>query len=381
MCAHPARGVDATVATDATLGESKMAVPECPVRIGLAIGEGTGRELADVFEVTIREIAHHHSISISVDRSPRVYQSYHSLCGEDDADVERVAQLTQEDAAHYEDFCRRLSADGVPAVFRTALNAQSLYLVRQRLHAVKVEHLVAPNLEILLIRDQAQGFYTGDNFHDLSNGLVVRRCVFSQTLTSAILAFAIGEARRTWGHDGIDRVILAYKYHLLDGCFSAWVRRASDEHHLPIDLYQPDTANRLLLRNGMRGRVLLIGANEWADIMHVVLLDRFGLGSQESRFTRNVYLHPSVAGLVVYQTVHGSADDLAGKRQVNPMATLRAAAAIMERHAGCRGCEAAMEQALLRAAALGIATRDLGGATSTDELTTFALRALVAEYH
>ena len=42
------------------------------------------------------------------------------------------------------------------------------------------------------------------------------------------------------------------------------------------------------------------------------LLDRFGAERQESRFTENVHLHPDVAGLVEYQTVHGSADDLEG---------------------------------------------------------------------
>jgi isocitrate/isopropylmalate dehydrogenase len=355
-----------------------MAIPPCHVKVGLATGEGTGRELADVFEAVIREIAHRYGVRIGIDRSPRIYHSYHSLCGESDDDAERIAQLTEDNAAHYEDF-RRLSDSGVPAVFRTALNAQSLYLVRQRLHSVKVEHLVARDLEILLIRDQAQGFYTGDNSHDLASALVVRRCVFSQSLISAIVAFAIAVARRTWSRDGIDRVILAYKSHLLDGCLSSWVRQCAQEHNMPLDLYQPDTANRHQLRDGIRGRALIIGAKEWADIMHIVLLDCFGLGSLKCRFTRNVYLHPSLEGLVEYQTVHGSADDLAGKRQVNPMATLPAAAAIMERHAGCRGLEAAMDLDLQRASALGIKTFDLGGATSTDELAAFALRVLGSE--
>lgn len=41
----------------------------------------------------------------------------------------------------------------------------------------------------------------------------------------------------------------------------------------------------------------MIVGNEWADIMHVVLLNMFGLGVQETRCTENLYLHPDVYGL------------------------------------------------------------------------------------
>jgi tartrate dehydrogenase/decarboxylase / D-malate dehydrogenase len=110
--------------------------------------------------------------------------------------------------------------------------------------------------------------------------------------------------------------------------------------------------------------------------MHAVLLQQFGLDAQESRFTRNVYLDPRVNRLVEYQTVHGSADDIAGKGIVNPVATIRAAAAIMEHHAGCQGVQRATEESLECVAERGIVTPDLGGNHRTQVVVETFLKIL-----
>ncbi|MFB8173476.1 isocitrate/isopropylmalate family dehydrogenase, partial [Kitasatospora purpeofusca] len=79
-----------------------------------------------------------------------------------------------------------------------------------------------------------------------------------------------------------------------------------------------------------------------------------------------------------YQTVHGSADDLAGRDVVNPVATLRAAARIAERHAQCPGAEAALEAALAAVRGRGIRTPDLGGQAGTTEVADAVLAELTA---
>ena len=120
----------------------------------------------------------------------------------------------------------------------------------------------------------------------------------------------------------------------------------------------------------------MIAGNEWADIMHVILLHMFGQGAQEARCTENVYLHPELHGLSEYQTVHGSADELAGKAVVNPSATLRVAAAILERHAGCKGIEEAMDQTLLTLQRRGVLTPDQGGNKSSTQVVDSVLDIL-----
>ncbi len=340
--------------------------------IGLAVGHGTGPELADVFERVLSALAAGRPGGADVVRSPRLYHSYVSL--RRDHDVAAVRRLTAEDADHYEAWCRGLAERGTTAVFRTAINAQSLYLVRRRLRAVKVDLLAADGRSLLLVRDQAQGFYTGENTH--TEGEVTRTLTFSREITGAVVEHALERARRTWPDGRIGRILMAYKFHLLDGAFDAWVADLSERLGVRIEVFQPDTVNRNLLAHGLPDRTLLIAGNEWADIMHVVLLDRYGSDRQENRCTENVCLDPALRGLVEYQTVHGSADDLAGRDLVNPVATVRAAALVAEHHAGCPGAVAAVEDALAVLDERGIHTPDLGGRHSTSDVVDALLDVL-----
>ncbi|MEU6311529.1 isocitrate/isopropylmalate family dehydrogenase [Streptomyces sp. NPDC047014] len=340
--------------------------------IALAVGRGTGPELAPVFERVLHRITGLHGTRVEVVRSPQVYHSYVSLRAEA-AGTKEIARLTELDAAHYEHFCREQAAAGVRAVFRTAINAQSLYLVRRRLAAVKVEPLTAGSARMLLVRDQAQGFYTGENHHTPDR--VVRTMEFSRAVTEQILSYAVGRARALWP-EGPSRVVMAYKYHLLDGALDDWTEGLSERLGVTVELFQPDTVNRNLITHGPEDRTLLVAGNEWADIMHVVLLDRYGSERQENRCTENVHLEPGLNELTEYQTVHGSADDLAGRNVVNPIATIRAAARIAERHAGCAGAEARIESALTTLQERGVRTPDLGGRASTTEVTEAVLAEL-----
>ncbi|MFF0292487.1 isocitrate/isopropylmalate family dehydrogenase [Kitasatospora sp. NPDC004615] len=340
--------------------------------IALAVGHGTGPDLASVFERVLRRITRLHGVEAELVRSPRLYHSYLSLRAEY-ADTAEITRITAQDAAHYEQFCREQAAAGVRAVFRTAINAQSLYLVRQRLAAVKVEPLDAAGARLLLVRDQAQGFYTGENQH--TPGKVVRTMEFSRAVTEQVVRYAVRRAHDLWP-EGPARVQMAYKFHLLDGALDDWAADLSAELGIEITLFQPDTVNRNLITNGPEDRTVLVAGNEWADIMHVVLLDRYGSERQENRCTENVNLHPELNGLTEYQTVHGSADALAGLDVVNPVATVRAAARIAERHADCPGAEAAVEAALAAAQARGARTPDLGGTAGTTEVVDAVLGEL-----
>ncbi|SFY52010.1 isocitrate/isopropylmalate family dehydrogenase [Streptomyces sp. F-1] len=346
---------------------------DAPV-VGLAVGRGTGPELADVFERVLGALTAGHPHGVTIERSPRLYHSYVSLRAE--RDIARIRALTAEDADHYERFCRTRAERGTTAVFRTAINAQSLYLVRERLRAVKVDLLGTRGRSLLLVRDQAQGFYTGGNRH--TPGEVTRTMTFSRDTTEAVVAYALRRARQEWPDGRIGRVVMAYKFHLLDGALDAWVSALADRLGVEIGLFQPDTVNRDLITHGLPDRTLLIAGNEWADIMHTVLLDRFDSERQENRCTENVFLDPALSGLTEYQTVHGSADDLAGRDLVNPVATIRAAALVAERHAGRAGAVAAVEKALRTLGGQGVCTPDLGGRHSTSAVTDALLATLDA---
>ncbi|MBM7774670.1 isocitrate/isopropylmalate dehydrogenase [Actinokineospora baliensis] len=322
-----------------------------------------------MFERTLTALGEMWGTRFSVVRSPRLYHSYLSLKG---ASPEQIREYTRADAKHYAEFCRTQASAGIHAVFRTAINAQSLYLVRQRLRAVKVDVIESTGATLLLVRDEAQGFYTGENAH--SPGAVSRTTEFSRDITDQVIAFAVDRARQQWPDTGADQIVMAYKFHLLDGALGEWVAESAARLGVEITLAQPDTVNRNLIERGLSPRMMIIGGNEWADVMHPFLLDRFGRERQENRFTENAHLDPGVRGLLEYQTVHGSADDLEGRDTVNPVATVRATAAIAQRHGGCVGAIDAMEDAITATLEQGVSTPDLGGADSTTSVVDALLK-------
>lgn len=341
--------------------------------LGLAVGGGTGPELAAVFRRAVAALAAPGSVEILP--CERRFKTYHELSW-DRVSAAENARASREDAAAYEAFLASAATAGARAVFRTAFNAQSLYLVRERLTGVKIEALKTPEGELLLARDEAQGFYAGDN-DEGSPDEIRRPAVFSRATTTRLLDFAVDAATRRW-KSAPQRIVCVYKHHLLDNRLARWVFEHAAARGWKVELVQPDTMNRELLRSAPRGRVLVLGANEWLDAMHADLLARFGGLVQEERFTRNHYLDARLGGMVEYQTVHGSADDIAGKGAVNPLATLRAAAAMLEEAAGIAGAIGRLESAAARARADGRATPDAGGRESTDALADRLLAACAA---
>ena len=251
-------------------------------------------------------------------------------------------------------------------IFRTAISAQSLYLVRQHLEAIKVEVFSNSETDIILVRDQAQGFYTGTNAFEADNETVSRICHFKKGLTERIVRYSLDRARSTWGDDlVIDSVTMVCKYHLFDGLLDVWAKEWSNAYGVQISFIQPDTMNRNILRYGLKGRQLIIASNEYADIMEVLFLDWIGHGVQENAYSENVYLATGSQPLGEYQTLHGSADDLTNKGTVNPTATIRAAAAILERYAGCSGLEGTIDNTTKTLLKSNVATPDQGGEVST----------------
>jgi nicotinamidase-related amidase/isocitrate/isopropylmalate dehydrogenase len=341
--------------------------------VGLAVGEGTGPELADVFRSAVEALAAAWGVTLRLVPAPGSYATFTGLLAQG-LPATVVAARAEDDAATFVGFAEQLMAAGARVLFRTAINAQCLYRARERLQAIKVDHFTGPSGEILLVRDQTQGFYGGTNSDPAERDVIRRTCEFRRDRTCQVIDRALELAAALWGgKERVDDVIVTCKFHLLDTRFAEWVSDHGRRLGLAIKLYQPDTANRSLDR--LRGRVLIVGANEWADIMDAQLALRCGGVLHDERFARNLYLAPAVDGLVEYQTAHGSADDLAGLDRVNPTATLRAAADLMERHGGCTGAVAALEQGLDDARASGCATPDRGGSAGTREVTATVLES------
>jgi 3-isopropylmalate dehydrogenase len=113
-----------------------------------------------------------------------------------------------------------------------------------------------------------------------------------------------------------------------------------------------DSAAMSLVRNPLQFDVLLAG-NLFGDI----------LSDEASMLTGSIGLLPSASlgdgGRGLYEPIHGSAPDIAGRDIANPIATILSAAMMLRHSFGLEADAARVEQAVRDVLAAGLATADL----------------------
>ena len=117
---------------------------------------------------------------------------------------------------------------------------------------------------------------------------------------------------------------------------------------------------------------VVVGSNLFGDILSdisAIIIGSMGLAASAN-------LDPLRRFPSMFEPVHGSAPDIAGKGVVNPLATILSAAMMLDH---LQAVEAAREVEAAVAAVLAggkVRTPDLGGTSSTDEVTTAVLEQL-----
>ena len=86
----------------------------------------------------------------------------------------------------------------------------------------------------------------------------------------------------------------------------------------------------------------------------------------------------SATKAAIFEAVHGSAPDIAGKGIANPLALLLAAALMLD-HVERKDLADQLRAAVLRALQSGAGTRDLGGTASTEEFASAIIGQLTAQ--
>jgi len=114
----------------------------------------------------------------------------------------------------------------------------------------------------------------------------------------------------------------------------------------------------------------------------VILTDNlFGdiLSDEAAAFTGSLGMLPSatIGGLVdLYEPIHGSAPDLAGRNVANPLGAIRSAVLLLRHTAGLEEEARAIEDAITHVLDAGLRTPDLGGIATTSEIGDAVLGAL-----
>ena len=212
------------------------------------------------------------------------------------------------------------------------------------------------NVDLVIVRENTEDLYSGIE-HVVVPGVVESIKIITERASTRIAEFAFDYARRH-GRRKITAIHKANIMKLSDGLFLDSFRKvASRTPEVQAEDLIVDAACLKLVMDPGRFDVLLL-ENLYGDIMSDLAAGLVGgLG-----VVPGANLSEEIA---VFESVHGSAPDIAGLGIANPTALLLSAT-MMLRHLGEDDRAARIEAALYRALEDGSAkTRDLGGRTTT----------------
>ena len=216
------------------------------------------------------------------------------------------------------------------------------------------------NVDLVVVRENTEGLYAGLE-HVVVPGVVESLRVITRPACERIVRFAFELAR----HQGRRRVTFCHKAAVLrmsDGLFLDCARSVADEFpFIAFDELPIDTVCMELAKSPEQFDVLVM-ENLFGDVVSDLCAGLVGgLGvvpgaNLGSRFA-------------VFEAVHGSAPDIAGKGVANPIAVTRSAAMLLD-HVGQRDAAQRIETAVRRTLERGVGlTRDLGGDGNTRTIT------------
>jgi len=223
----------------------------------------------------------------------------------------------------------------------------------------------APGLDLVLVRENTEGMYNCPEEEDAEGVTTFRRITRrgSQRVTRFALEWAKARGRR--------RVTCLHKANVLrksDGLFRAVFQEEAKR-------YQDDiTADEMLLDNAALQLVLhphrfdvLVTMNLYGDVLSDEMAGLVGgLG-----FAPSGSFGPRAA---LFEPVHGSAPDIAGKGVANPCGAILSAAMMLD-HLGMGDEARRVEDAVRRALRQGL-TPDAGGTLTTAAFTSLVVAGL-----
>jgi 3-isopropylmalate dehydrogenase len=241
--------------------------------------------------------------------------------------------------------------------------------------ASTLKHEVVAGLDIMIVRELTSGVYFGDKGIDANTPTGERRGWDMQVYTQseiervARVAFELARGRR-------NKVVSAEKSNVMDsGLFWRQVVTALHAAEYPdvrLEHMLADTAAMQLVRNPKQFDVIVTD-NLFGDI----------LSDEAAMLTGSIGLLPSAAlstpgkpGL--YEPVHGSAPDIAGKGLANPLAAILSFGMALRWSLGRPDLDEALHAAVRAALAAGARTGDLGGRHTTAQMGDAVIAALKA---
>ena len=262
-----------------------------------------------------------------------------------------------------------LGAAGSPEFDRADVRPeQGLIRLRRELDTyANLRPARSPGVDLLIVRELVGGLYYGPR-GTRDDGTVYDTCEYhpSQIERIAHRGFELARSRR--GRlTSVDKANVLATSKLWREVVEGLAPGYAD---VEVDHMLVDNAGMQLVQDPGRFDVLLT-ENTFGDILSDVAAGvTGGLGLAASASLGD-------GGAGIFEPVHGSAPDIAGRGVANPAAMLRSTALMLEHGLGRRG-EALRLEAAVDAALAETPTADLGGEATTGEFVEFVLRRLDA---
>ena len=235
--------------------------------------------------------------------------------------------------------------------------------------------LADPNgLDITVVRENTEGEYSdsgGRIYKNTPHEIAVQESIFTRRGVERIVRYAFEEAK---GRRGL--LVGATKSNGISVTmpfFDEIFREVAEEY--------PDVEASLMHADALAARLVLdpadfdvlVGSNLFGDLLSEVTAAISGaIGIAPS-----ANLNPEGAFPSLFEPIHGSAPDIAGKGIANPSGAIWAAALMLD-HLGFPESGQKILAALEDALDAGVKTRDLGGKADTEELTEAVIERLDA---
>lgn len=216
------------------------------------------------------------------------------------------------------------------------------------------------NVNVVVVRENTEGLYAGLE-HVVVPGVVESLRVITRAAAERIVRYAFELSRQ----QGRRRVTFCHKadvMRLSDGLFLKCAREVADEYpFIGFEEKPIDNICMELVLDPSKFDVLVM-ENLFGDVISDLcagLVGGLGLVPGANLGSR----------CAVFEAVHGSAPDIAGKGLANPIACLRSAAMMLD-HVGQREAGQRIESAVIKTLQEGKnLTRDLGGDGNTETIT------------
>ena len=224
-----------------------------------------------------------------------------------------------------------------------------------------------PDVDLIVVRENTEGLYSGLE-HEVVPGVVESLKIITEKASTRIARFAFEYARKNQ-RKKIHAIHKANIMKLSDGLFLRCSRNVAKEYpEITYGEHIVDNTCMQLVMNPYQYDMLVMD-NLYGDIISDLCAAFVGgLG-----FVPSANLGDHCA---IFEAVHGSAPDIAGRGVANPLGAILSGA-MMLRHLdendAARRVEAAVAQVTERGATL---TSDLGGTATTVQMTDAVIAAL-----